>query len=419
MLTRRRARCGRPNGRGSAPGGHGGGEVVGASWIKLAMAEYRDARVIRTSDWGALGMRNASPLNLVGATRPEIAALLADLDPRPFRVQQVYHWVTRRFAGSIADMTDLSLALRAALSQRAVLADPSLRAEHRGRDGTVKYALELADGAVVEAVVMPGDDRTTLCLSSQAGCAMGCIFCVTGAFGAGRNLTAGEIFGQFRVLVRRGGLEGTPLNVVFMGMGEPLLNVAGVFGALEFLYETVSPKRVTLSTSGIVSGLAKLAALPRRPNLAVSLNATTQEQRQRLMPVAARWPLDELMDALRRYPLERGRRITIEYVLLGGENDSLDDARRLARLLRGLPVKVNLIPFNPDDEVLPGLVTPSPSTVDAFGAFLARAHLNVTVRWSRGQEVLAACGQLRGGLRNTAPVRRGQEEGAVRTTAAH
>jgi len=359
-------------------------------------------------------MRNASPVNLVGATRAEIAQLLADLDPRPFRVQ---HWVTRRFAGSIADMTDLPLALRAALGERAVLADPILRTERRGSDGTVKYALELADRAVVEAVSMPMDGRTTVCLSSQAGCPMGCIFCVTGALGAGRNLTAGEIFGQFRLLVRREGLQGTPLNVVFMGMGEPLLNVNGVFGALEFLYETVSPKRVTLSTSGIASGLAKLAALPRRPNLAVSLNATTQEQRRRLMPIAARWPLDELMATLRRYPLERGRRVTIEYVLLAGENDSLDDARRLARLLRGLPVKVNLIPFNPDDEVLPGLATPSVATVDAFGACLAAAHLNVTVRWSRGREVLAACGQLRGGLGKFRPAARHQE--AVSTTAVH
>ncbi len=362
-------------------------------------------------------MRAEAPLNLVGATRAEIAAVLADLDPRPFRVQQVYHWVTRRFAGSVFDMTDLSLALRSALAERTVLADPRLVAERRGSDGTVKYVLEMADGVVVEAVSMPMDGRTTLCLSSQAGCAMGCVFCVTGALGAGRNLSAGEIFGQFRVLVRREGLAGTPLNVVFMGMGEPLLNLTGVFGALELLYETVSPKRVTLSTSGIASGIAKLAALPRRPNLAVSLNATTQEQRQRLMPVASRWPLHELLATLRRYPLERGRRITIEYVLLAGENDSLDDARRLAGLLRGLPVKVNLIPFNPDEEVLPGLFTPSAVAVDAFGALLADAHLNVTVRWSRGQEVLAACGQLRGGLRRSAEVLGSQL--SARTTAAH
>lgn len=366
-------------------------------------------------DRGSRPGTNDSSLNLVGATRAEIADLLADLDPRPFRVQQVYHWLTRRFAGSIADMTDLSQALRGALAERACLADPRVVEEHRAGDGTTKYALELGDGAVVEAVAMPMADRTTLCLSSQAGCALGCIFCVTGALGAGRNLSAGEIFGQYRTLVRRGGLVGAPLNVVFMGMGEPLLNTSGVFAALDLLYETVSPKRVTLSTSGVPGGLAKLAALGRRPNLAVSLNATTQDQRLRLMPIAARWPLDELLAALRRYPLERGRRITIEYVLLAGENDSLSDARRLARLLRGMPVKVNLIPFNPDGAVLPGLATPPASVVDAFAAHLADAHLNVTVRWSKGREVFAACGQLRGVVR-----RDGLPVGLqMRSTAAH
>lgn len=360
-------------------------------------------------------MKSDSPLNLVGASRAEIAEVLAELDPRPFRTQQVFSWLTRRFAASISDMTDLSQALRSALGERTYLGDPRVVGEHGGTDGTTKYALEMADGVVVEAVSMPMGDRTTLCLSSQAGCALGCIFCVTGVLGAGRNLTAGEIFGQYRTLVRHGKLAGSPLNVVLMGMGEPLLNVNGVLPALELLYETVSPKRVTLSTSGVPGGLAILAALARRPNLAVSLNATTQEQRQRLMPIAAHWPLDKLMDALRRYPLERGRRITVEYVLLAGENDSLADAQRLARLLRGIPVKVNLIPFNPDDEFLPGLTTPSATAVDDFGACLADAHLNVTVRWSRGQEVLAACGQLRGRVRRPRPPRFGQ----VSITAAH
>ncbi len=153
---------------------------------------------------------------------------------------------------------------------------------------------------------------------------------------------------------------------------------------------------MTVSTSGIVPGLARLAALPRRPNLAVSLNATTQAQRTELMPAASRWPLDDLLAALRAYPLERGRRITIEYVMLAGRNDSLDDAHRLPRLLRGLPVKVNLIPFNPDAEYLPGLAAPGDERINEFAAILADAHLNVTVRWSKGREVAAACGQLRG-----------------------
>jgi 23S rRNA (adenine2503-C2)-methyltransferase len=336
------------------------------------------------------------PPNLVGITLAELAELLAPLDDRPFRARQIHHWLTRRLAGSLDEMTDLPRALREALAGIAAVRDPETIEVRRAPDGTAKFALRLDDGAVVEAVSMPMEGRTTLCLSSQAGCAVGCVFCVTGAFGAGRNLTAGEIFGQYRALVRAEGLLGQPINVVFMGMGEPLLNLANVARSIELLAETVSPRRVTVSTSGIVPGLARLAALERRPNLAVSLNATTQAQRAELMPAAARWTLDELLAALRAYPLERGRRITVEYVMLAGRNDSLDDARRLPRLLRGLPVKVNLIPFNPDVEFLPGLAAPDEIRINEFAAILAAAHLNVTVRWSKGREVAAACGQLRG-----------------------
>lgn len=347
--------------------------------------------------------------NLVGSSRAELLELLAPLDGRPFRVQQLYHWLTRRLAGSLDEMTDLPRPLREALTARAEIRDPETVELRRAPDGTAKYALRLDDGAVIEAVAMPMEGRTTLCLSSQAGCAVGCIFCVTGAFGAGRNLTAGEIFGQYRAVVRAEGLLGLPTNLVFMGMGEPLLNLANVAAAIELIAETVSPRRVTVSTSGIVPGIARLGELPRRPNLAVSLNATTQQQRAELMPAAARWALDDLLAALRAYPLERGRRITIEYVLLAGRNDTLEDARRLPRLLRGLPVKLNLIPFNPDEEFLPGLAAPADDRINEFAATLAAAHLNVTVRWSKGREVAAACGQLRG---RVLPQRSGADGGA-------
>jgi 23S rRNA (adenine2503-C2)-methyltransferase len=293
-------------------------------------------------------------------------------------------------------MTNLPKALRESLADRAVIRDPDILEVRRGGEGTAKFALAYPDGAVVEAVAMPMEGHTTLCLSSQAGCAVGCVFCVTGILGAGRNLSGGEIFGQYRVIMRREGLVGTPVNVVFMGMGEPLLNLPGVTRAVELLSETVSPRRVTVSTSGIVPGLAKLAALERRPKLAVSLNATTQEQRERLMPIAARWPLEDLLAALRAFPLERGRRITFEYVMLAGINDSLDDARRLPRLLRGIPCKVNLIPLNPDERYLAELAAPDEATISAFAGVLAAAHMNVTVRWSKGRDVAAACGQLRG-----------------------
>ncbi len=344
-------------------------------------------------------MPTATRPNLVGASRAEIAALLGDLDPRPYRADQVYRWLNRRLAGSAAEMTNLPGALREGLAARAVIADPEVLEVRRGGEGTAKFALAYPDGAVVEAVAMPMEGHTTLCLSSQAGCAVGCVFCVTGILGAGRNLAGGEIFGQYRRIMRHEGLVGTSVNVVFMGRGEPLLNFAGVTRAVELLSETVGPRRITVSTSGIVPGIARLAALERRPKLAVSLNATTQEQRERLMPVAARWPLAELLAALRAFPLERGRRITFEYVMLAGINDSPDDARRLPRLLRGIPCKVNLIPLNPDDRYLAAYRAPDERTIDAFAGVLAAAHLNVTVRWSKGRDVAAACGQLRGQVR--------------------
>jgi 23S rRNA (adenine2503-C2)-methyltransferase len=343
-------------------------------------------------------MLRAHKPNLVGMSRAELARALAGTDPRPFRTDQVYQWLNRRLAAGFDEMTNLPKALREALAGSFQVADPEVMEELRDPDGTSKLALSLGDGAVVEAVLMAMEGHTTICLSVQTGCAVGCKFCVTGALGPGRNLTAAEIHGQYRALVRRGGLGGTPLNVVFMGMGEPLLNMTGLSGALEVMTETVSPKRITVSTSGILPGLEELARLPRRPNLAVSLNATTQQQRQRLMPGAARWPLDELMAALRRYPLERGRRITIEYVLVAEVNDSMGDALRLAKLLRGLPCKVNLIPLNEDPDHLPGLSAPTSDAINAFAERLAAVHLNVTVRWSKGRDIGAACGQLKGRL---------------------
>lgn len=342
--------------------------------------------------------------NLMGVPTAELSDFVASLGEAPYRTRQLQHWIVRRLAASFEDMSDLPKSLRAQLQSLAYLADPTVVEVRRASDGTAKYALQMEDGSVVEAVAMPMDGHTTLCLSSQAGCGVGCRFCVTGALGSGRNLKAHEIFGQFRVLMREEGLVGQGVNVVFMGMGEPLLNLPNVVGALGFLSETVSLRRITVSTAGVVPKLFALAQLPRRPNLAVSLNATTDEQRAYLMPGVARWSLAELMAALKAYPLERGRRITVEYVLISGVNDSLADARRLVQLLLGLKVKVNLIPLNPDPHFLPGLEPPSEIVINAFAAHLAAANVNVTVRWSKGREVGAACGQLRGQLRVQAPV---------------
>ncbi|MGC8915724.1 MAG: 23S rRNA (adenine(2503)-C(2))-methyltransferase RlmN [Thermoanaerobaculum sp.] len=356
--------------------------------------------------------------NLMGVPTAELADFLAGLGQPAYRARQIQHWICRRLAASFADMSDLPKSLRIELSARAYLADPRVVDRRRASDGTTKYALRLEDGAVVEAVAMPMEGHTTLCLSAQTGCAVACRFCVTGALGAGRNLRAHEIFGQYRVLMREEGLVGQGVNVVFMGMGEPLLNFPNLVEALGLLWETVSPRRITVSTAGVVPKIAALGALPKRPNLAVSLNATTDEQRSYLMPGVARWCLGELVAALRAYPLERGRRITIEYVLIAGLNDSLADARRLGRLLSGLKVKVNLIPLNPDPEFLPDLAPPTEATINAFAALLAASNYNVTVRWSKGREVAAACGQLRGQLLAATQGPVGAPAGG-RTTAAH
>jgi 23S rRNA (adenine2503-C2)-methyltransferase len=246
----------------------------------------------------------------------------------------------------------------------------------------------------------------TFCISKQVGCAMACGFCLTGQMGLVRHLTAGEIAGQVRVLAAATGLLDRPFNIVLMGMGEPLHNYDGTMKALRILHAehglAVSPRRITLSTVGIVPALERLAHEPLMPNLAVSLHATTDEQRTRLVPPNRKYPLEAILDACRRFPLKRRNRITFEYVLLDGVNDTPEDARRLVRLLSGLKAKVNLIPLNPAAGI--PFDRPSDARVDRFAQILADRHLTVSVRKSRGQDIRAACGQLivEGGTRRTA-----------------
>ena len=263
-------------------------------------------------------------------------------------------------------------------------------------DGTRKFVLELADSRRIEAVFIPDTPSMTLCISTQVGCAMACSFCLTGKMGLVRNLTAGEIAGQVRVLAAATGMLDQPLNIVLMGMGEPLHNYDSTIKALRILHAqeglAVSPRRVTLSTVGIVPGLERLAREPLMPNLAVSLHATTDEQRTTLVPPNRKYPLADILEACRRFPLKKRRRITFEYVLLNDVNDTSDDARRLARLLNGIKSKVNLIPLNP----APGIPydRPPDERVDRFAQVLADRHVTVSVRKSRGRDIRAACGQL-------------------------
>lgn len=340
--------------------------------------------------------QNDDRINLVGKTPDEIVALVEPHVDRSYRSRQVAQWIIDRNASGFDEMSNLTMTLRAELGRVFRVTDPETLELSPSGDGSVKWLLGLSDGASVECVSMPERNKLTMCLSSQTGCAVGCLFCVTGAFGAGRNLRPDEIVGQYRVLLRALEEPVDRVNIVFMGMGEPLLNTTHLGAALECLYERVSPKRITVSTSGILPGIRWLAALPRRPKLAVSLNAPDQERRQELMPIARRYPLDDLIAELRRFPLKRGGRITFEYVLIRGVNDAPEDARAVIRLLHGIPSKVNVIPLNEDAEHFPDLHRPDDDTINRFAMILRDADLTVTVRWSKGLDVDAACGQLKG-----------------------
>jgi len=342
--------------------------------------------------------------NLVGRTTAEIAELVAPHVDRPFRGRQVARWVVERNASSFLEMTDLSKRLRAELGRFFTIEEPVPADVIQSADGSSKYLVRFADGIEVECVSMREGAKATFCLSTQAGCAVGCTFCVTGAIGAGRNLKPHEIVGQYRLMARDLDASVERVNIVFMGMGEPLLNTENLGRALEVLYERVSPKRITVSTAGILPGIRWLASLPRRPKLALSLNAPDQVRREKVMPIARRYPLDDLFSTLRAFPLERGRRITFEYVLIRGFNDGEADAAAVAGLLHGIPSKINVIPLNEDPEHFPDLRRPGVDTINRFAVRLRDSGQTVTVRWSRGADVAAACGQLRGRRSSSAPL---------------
>ncbi len=346
--------------------------------------------------------------------RPDLAELdvheLEDaLDTRGvqrFHARQLYRWIYKRAITDFSEMTDLSRALRTRLAEEFAIATPKVVGDDLSRDGTRKFMLELADGRRVEAVFIPDTPSMTFCISTQVGCAMACGFCLTGKMGLVRHLTAGEITGQVRVLAAATGMLDFPFNIVLMGMGEPLHNYDNTMKALRMLHSehglAVSPRRVTLSTVGIVPGLERLAAEPLMPNLAISLHATTDEQRTALVPPNRKYPLAAILDACRRFPLKKRSRITFEYVMLAGVNDTPEDARRLVSLLSGIKAKVNLIPLNP----APGIPfeRPSDERVDRFAQIVADHNVTVSVRKSRGRDIRAACGQLivEGGTKKSA-----------------
>ncbi|HUP61802.1 MAG TPA: 23S rRNA (adenine(2503)-C(2))-methyltransferase RlmN [Thermoanaerobaculia bacterium] len=335
--------------------------------------------------------------NLYDLAPAQLEQTLGEIVTPPFRVKQIEEWMHVRGAGSFDAMSNLPKEIRARLSERFTLAFPEvLTRTDPAADGSQKYLFRLQDDQRIESVYMPMGDRTSICLSSQAGCAVGCTFCVTGFFGAGRNLTPSEMVGQFFVVQHEKQIPAEQMNVVFMGMGEPLLNLENLTATLVILYRSMSPKRITVSTSGIIPGIEDLARLERRPNLAVSINAPDRKRREEIMPITAKYPLAELMESLRRFPLEKHRDITIEYVLLAGYNDAPRDAVALAKLIRGIHAKVNAIPFNADPNLPAWMKRPNDDAIDAFVDTLVNHGVRVTVRRSKGHEIAAACGQLRG-----------------------
>jgi 23S rRNA (adenine2503-C2)-methyltransferase len=349
---------------------------------------------------------SSSQLDLAELDLPELEAALEARGVERFHARQLYRWVYRRGVTQFDLMTDLSRSLRARLQDELTVSTPRIVSDETSVDGTRKFVLELADGRRIESVYIPDTPSMTFCISTQVGCAMSCGFCLTGKMGLVRNLTAGEIAGQVRVLAAATGLLDFPFNIVLMGMGEPLHNYEHTMKALRMLHSehglAVSPRRVTLSTVGIVPGLERLAREPLMPNLAISLHATTEEQRTALVPPNRKYSLAAILDACRRFPLKNRSRITFEYVMLDGVNDTPEDARRLVKLLAGIKAKVNLIPLNPAAGI--PYDRPSDERVDRFAQILADRHITVSVRKSRGRDIRAACGQLivEGGSKKTA-----------------
>jgi 23S rRNA (adenine2503-C2)-methyltransferase len=334
--------------------------------------------------------------DLAELERPALESMLVARGLPAFRARQIFAWLYKRGVGDLGEMTDLPRELRASLAAELAITAPVLAQREVSVDGTEKFLLRLADGRHIESVFIPDTPAMTFCVSTQVGCAMGCAFCLTGRMGLVRNLTAGEIVGQVRVLAGALSLRDAPFNIVLMGMGEPLHNYDETMKALRILCDEhgfgMSPRRITLSTVGLLPELERLAREPIMPNLAISLHAPTDLQRGELVPVNRKYGVADVIAAAKRFPLKKRSRITFEYVLLAGVNDRPEDARRLAKLLAGVKAKVNLIPLNGAAGI--PFERPSDEAIDRFAQILAERDVTVSVRKSRGRDIRAACGQL-------------------------
>ncbi len=342
-----------------------------------------------------------APVDVASLSLSALTAFLVELGEKPFRAKQVYRWLHQRGAVRFDEMTDLSKALRAQLEARAVIRAVEKDLEQRSVDGTIKYRFKTHDGKLIESVYMPSPERKTLCVSTQVGCAMGCRFCATATLGLVRHLAPSEIVAQVHAVNREvranEGLETLrPLtNLVFMGMGEPLHNFENVKAALELLQSEDGPnfssRHITVSTVGLVPMIERFAT-ETDVKLAISLNASWDETRDVIMPVNRKWKIADLMEAVKKFPVKQGRRVTFEYVLMSGVNDTDDDARRLAALLQGVPAKVNLIQYNENPGL--GFSTTLDNRAERFKQILEAADVVALIRANRGRDIAAACGQL-------------------------
>ncbi len=337
--------------------------------------------------------------DLKALSQEDLASFIKDAGLPAFRRRQLIHWIYDRYAQSIEEITEFSKKMREELSERAYIGHLTLLDRQTSEDGTQKFLFGLQDSETIESVLIPDEDRLTLCISSQVGCAIGCIFCLTGRLGLKRNLKPHEIIDQV-ISVNRLILPERITNIVLMGMGEPLANFDNVVEAIVRIVGIMkmSPRKITLSTSGIPQKIIELGKKALKVNLAISLNATTDALRNVIMPINKTYPIRSLLEACRKYPLPVNRLITFEYVLLKGINDSPEDAHRLIRLLAGIPSKINLIPFNPYSGS--EYERPDERTILQFQAILVNAAMTVLIRKSKGQDILAACGQLKAGYKS-------------------
>lgn len=335
-------------------------------------------------------------INLKSLSKDAIFDFIRNLGLPRYRAEQLIHWIYKKHTTAIDEITEFSKALRHTLNKHALITNLKLIKRLKSLDGTEKFLFSLEDGQTIESVLIPEKDRLTLCISSQAGCALGCCFCQTGKFGLIRNLRSYEIVDQIIAVQRIIKTDMNITNIVLMGMGEPLANFEEVISAIWriVMFIGISKRKITLSTAGIVPKIALLSEKAPEINLAVSLNATTDASRNKLMPINKKYPLKSLINACREFPLLPRRMITFEYVLIHSVNDSIKDAVRLVKLLRGLRCKINLIPLNPLEEN--GLKRPSDRTIAEFQKILMQNNMIALIRESKGQDILAACGQLRG-----------------------